>query len=139
MNGMLSLDLSHKWAVIGGSTQGIGLATARALANLGANCVLVARNEQKLKAAVASLPLAKGNHHRYAVADYSSPNTLVPAIAQAMGGEKPVILVNNTGGPAGGAITGTIFSCISATPDLQPSVSPMDSALYEASRLRQNN
>ena len=48
--GMLSKDLTGKTALIGGSTQGIGLASAQAMADMGARCVLVSRNEDKLKA-----------------------------------------------------------------------------------------
>jgi 3-oxoacyl-[acyl-carrier protein] reductase len=46
--GMLSTDLTGKTALIGGSTQGIGLASAQAMAEMGARCVLVSRNEDKL-------------------------------------------------------------------------------------------
>ena len=44
----MNLDLSGKTAIVCGSTQGIGKATALQLAKMGANIVLVARNEVKL-------------------------------------------------------------------------------------------
>ena len=44
----MNLDLANKTAVVCGSTQGIGLAAAKELANMGANLILVARNEDKL-------------------------------------------------------------------------------------------
>ena len=50
---MLSLDLSNKNALVAGSTQGIGLASAQALASLGASCTLIARNETALQQAVS--------------------------------------------------------------------------------------
>lgn len=100
----MNLSLQHKTALVCGSTQGIGLATARELALLGANCILLARNEAALQEAVSSLDGSQGQHHRYAVADFSDPGTVVAAI-QPFVTDGPIhILVNNTGGPAAGAI-----------------------------------
>ena len=48
----MNLDLSGKTAIVCGSTQGLGFASAVELALLGANIYLVARNEEKLAAAV---------------------------------------------------------------------------------------
>ena len=44
----MDLSLKNKVAVVCGSTQGIGKASAVELARLGASVVLVARNEEKL-------------------------------------------------------------------------------------------
>ncbi len=43
----MDLDLKGKTAVVCGSTQGLGYASAVELALLGANIVLMARNEEK--------------------------------------------------------------------------------------------
>ncbi|WP_396653716.1 SDR family NAD(P)-dependent oxidoreductase [Microbacterium sp. ARD31] len=51
----LTLDLSGKTAVVTGSTQGIGLAIARRLAEAGADVVINGRNEERVSQAVASL------------------------------------------------------------------------------------
>jgi len=102
---MLSLDLAGKTALIGGSTQGIGLASAQALASLGAQCILVSRNEAKLQQAVTTLAPISNGQHSYIVADYSQPDTLQAQVSQALAGRTVHILVNNTGGPAGGPIT----------------------------------
>ena len=45
----MNLDLTGKRAVVCGSTQGIGKASAVELALLGANVTLIARDENKLK------------------------------------------------------------------------------------------
>ena len=45
----MDLSLHGKTAVICGSSQGLGLASARELALLGANCILIARNKEKLE------------------------------------------------------------------------------------------
>ena len=47
----MNLDLTGKNAIVCGSTQGIGKAIAEELALLGANIILIARNEEKLKSA----------------------------------------------------------------------------------------
>ncbi len=99
------MDLTGKNALVGGSTQGIGLATAKALSDLGATCFLVSRNEEKLKAAVATLSTAHGQKHGYVVADYSQPEQLETAVKAFAATTTVHILVNNTGGPAGGPIT----------------------------------
>ena len=45
----MNISLKGKTALIGGSTQGIGLAIAQLFADCGANIVLLARNAEKLK------------------------------------------------------------------------------------------
>ena len=50
------IDLTGKKIVITGASSGIGKATAEKLANLGAQCILIARRAEKLKEVVAELP-----------------------------------------------------------------------------------
>ncbi|WP_316842101.1 SDR family oxidoreductase [Pedobacter gandavensis] len=101
----MDISLKGKYALICGSTQGIGLATAKVLAGLGANCILMARNEDGLKVAVAQLQQEGNQQHSYTVADFSEKQQLSDAI-QKITAEHPVaILVNNTGGPKAGPIT----------------------------------
>ncbi len=101
---MIDLNLTGKTALIGGSTQGIGFASAKALAAMGASCVLVARNEDKLKHAAASLDAVKGQRHEYLVADYSDPEQVRNAVGAYVKDNTIHILVNNSGGPAGGPV-----------------------------------
>ena len=72
----MNLSLEGKYAVVCGSTQGIGLAIAEELALLGASCTLLARNEEALKAAVHSLDNSLRQQHGYLVADFSKPEEL---------------------------------------------------------------
>ena len=102
---MLSLNLTGKTALIGGSTQGIGLASAQALASLGARCVLISRNEEKLKAAIKTLDSKTGQQHGYLVADYANPDSVRDAVTAFVKENTVAILVNNSGGPAGGPVT----------------------------------
>ncbi len=96
------LDLTNKIALIAGSTQGIGLATANQFAQSGATLILLARNQEKLKKVVAQLPTPKNQKHGYLVADFSAPSTLQDTLsdAQKTGAFQGAhILINNTGGP----------------------------------------
>jgi 3-oxoacyl-[acyl-carrier protein] reductase len=100
----MNLDLTGKNAFVCGSTQGLGYASAVELALLGANVTLVARNEEKLKTALATLDVSKSQKHQYLVADFSDVSTVKAAVDQFIEkGNTAQILVNNTGGPAGGA------------------------------------
>jgi 3-oxoacyl-[acyl-carrier protein] reductase len=100
----MNLSLENKTAIICGSTQGIGLAIATELAQLGANCILMARNEMVLKELVNLLPQKKGQLHNYLIADFSNAQNVKLIIENFMKTNVVHILINNTGGPAGGAI-----------------------------------
>ncbi len=99
----MDLGLTHKRAMVCGSTQGIGKAAAIELAQMGASLVLVARNEESLNACVAELDVSQGQRHAYLAADFSAPDQLRLRLDVAMTELDPVhILVNNTGGPPAG-------------------------------------
>ncbi len=99
----MNLDLTGKSALVCGSTQGIGLATAQELSALGARVTLIARNEEKLKEAVKTLSTNESQSHDYLVADFNFPDKLKAVIdAYLEKGNAFNILVNNSGGPAGG-------------------------------------
>ncbi len=101
----MNLDLSGKTAFVCGSTQGIGKASAIELALLGANIVLVARNEESLKATIKDLNVAKGQSHYFICVDFQNPNQLKEKVENFITSFGAVhILVNNTGGPPGGKI-----------------------------------
>jgi len=97
----MNLGLQNKNALVCGSTQGIGKATAIALAEEGANVTLLARNEEKLKAVLAELS-NENQCHGYLVADFSKPKELKKIIEASE--LQFHILINNTGGPAGGPV-----------------------------------
>lgn len=100
----MNLSLEGKNAVICGSTQGIGLAIAEELALLGANCTLVARNEDALKSAVHGLDIALRQQHGWLVADFTKPWEVQKVITEHVEKNPVHILINNTGGPPGGPI-----------------------------------
>jgi 3-oxoacyl-[acyl-carrier protein] reductase len=98
----MDLDLSKRTAVVCGSTQGLGYASAVELALLGCSVVLMARNKEKLEAAVKTLDASKGQQHQLIVADFSDTDAVRIAIGSFVKNSSVHILVNNTGGPAGG-------------------------------------
>ena len=103
----MDLYLQNKNALVCGSTQGIGKATAILLAKEGANVTLIARNEEKLKAVLEELNTYQLEQsieqcHSYLVADFSKPEELKKVIENS--NLRFHILVNNTGGPRSGAI-----------------------------------
>ena len=101
----MNLNLTGKTALVCGSTQGIGRATAVELALLGANVTLIARNEEKLRETVEILDTSLSQLHRYIVADFSDHENVKDAIEDYLRLCPDVhILINNTGGPAGGPI-----------------------------------
>ncbi|MFL5744127.1 MAG: SDR family NAD(P)-dependent oxidoreductase [Niastella sp.] len=100
----MHLSLEGKNAVICGSSQGIGLAIAEELALLGANCTLMARNEEALQAAIKTLDIALRQQHSYLVADFTKTSVVKEVIQQHVQQHPVHILVNNTGGPPPGSV-----------------------------------
>ena len=100
----MNLSLEGKFAVVCGSTQGIGLAIAEELALLGASCTLVARNEAALKEAIIKLDTQLRQQHGYLVADFSKPEEVKKVIEAHTAKNTVHILINNTGGPAAGPV-----------------------------------
>ncbi|MGJ5642052.1 SDR family oxidoreductase [Formosa sp. S-31] len=99
----MDLNLNNKYALVCGSTAGIGKATAILLAKEGAKVTLIARNETKLKQTLAELPSAQ--NHDYIVADFSNPELLKTKISDYINNNHGFhILINNTGGPKSGPV-----------------------------------
>ena len=99
----MNLSLKGKTAIVCGSTQGIGKATAIELATLGANIVLVARNETSLIDTIGFLDNSQGQTHDFFTSDFTNPSSLQESLQLFLSKNPTVhILVNNTGGPAGG-------------------------------------
>ena len=99
------IDLTGKRALVCGSTQGIGKASAIVLAKQGASITLVARNEEALKETLKELPVSAKQNHDYIVADFNQPEALKKSVeAYLTNGKEFQILLNNSGGPPGGEI-----------------------------------
>jgi 3-oxoacyl-[acyl-carrier protein] reductase len=102
---MISFNLEGKRALIGGSTQGIGLAITRELASMGAACTLISRNRDSLTKAIALLDTSHGQRHDSLVADFDRYEEVKAVVAAYIAEENIQILINNSGGPAGGPMT----------------------------------
>ena len=101
----MNLNLEGKSAIVCGSTQGIGKAIAEELAQMGASVTLVARNISKLREVKDGLSVTHKQVHQFIQADFSDPIGLKSKITEYLKeNPSPEILVNNTGGPAGGQI-----------------------------------
>jgi 3-oxoacyl-[acyl-carrier protein] reductase len=99
----MNLNLKGKTALVCGSTQGLGLASAIELSLLGVNVILMARNEEKLIQALTQLDISKEQKHDYLVADFINPENVRTTISAFVDAGNTIdILINNTGGPAGG-------------------------------------
>lgn len=99
----MDLSLVNRRAVVCGSTQGIGRASAVELALLGAEVMLMARDRERLEATARELPALHGQRHSFAVADFANVESVSRAIESAIDPVRPFhILVNNTGGPPAG-------------------------------------
>lgn len=101
----MNINITGKNALICGSSKGIGLAIAQELALSGANCTLISRSEESLKIAVATLEASKNQQHDYLIADFNHYEQVKNVVTRYVEKKDIQILINNSGGPAGGLIT----------------------------------
>ena len=91
------MQLAGKTALITGASQGLGAATARAMAARGARVLLLARTEEKLRAVADSIESGGGQAEIFAV-DLSDLEALVSTTeAIKATGTIPDVIVNNAG------------------------------------------
>jgi len=101
----MDLDLKKKKALVGGSSKGIGRACAIEISRLGADVLLMARNEDALKKVLGELDTSQGQKHSFLVVDTNEPEKLAQQVSELAQKSEPIeILINNTAGPAGGPI-----------------------------------
>lgn len=91
-------DLNGTWALITGASSGFGVDFARQLAAMGANLVLVARREDRLRTVADEVRQAHGVQAEVVALDLElpdAPQTLYDQMAAA--GREISVLVNNAG------------------------------------------
>lgn len=111
----MDLDLTGRHALVCGATQGIGLATAHALAGLGADVTLLARREAVLRDTVQALPrTGEAQVHGWIAADASDTDALRAQVESLVANRPVHILVNNSGGPPPGPVHGTDVAAFEA-------------------------
>lgn len=101
----MKLNLSGKRALICGASDGLGLASAIELAELGASVTLLSRSEERLAKALSKLPAAKVGSHSTVVCNLENSLDVAALCKKLIGGESHHILVCNNGGPASGLPT----------------------------------
>ena len=99
---IMNIDLTGKKALVCGSSQGIGKASAIALAQQGADIVLMARNQDSLTAVLAELDTTHNQQHEILIADFRDPDQVKDQITAFSARNVTHILINNTGGPPAG-------------------------------------
>jgi 3-oxoacyl-[acyl-carrier protein] reductase len=97
-------ERAEAWALVGGSSQGIGRAVAQVLAAQGFRVALMARRASVLEEVRAQLP--KPDQHKVVAVDVEDLETLSLAIEQLVREVGAIrVWVNNTGGPKAGPLT----------------------------------
>ena len=99
----MEIDLTGKFALVGGTTDGIGKAIATRLAASGASVCIMARNKSKLEKVVNELDRSRNQKHKFLEVDFSNYNLFSKSIKYFFETNHIDILVNNTQGPEGGS------------------------------------
>ncbi|KAM7397851.1 hypothetical protein PAMA_005941 [Pampus argenteus] len=86
-----------QWAVVTGSTSGIGRAYAIELARRGLDVVLVSRSDNKLQTVAKEIEDQYGRRTRTIQVDFADGHSIYPVIAEGLKGLEIGILVNNVG------------------------------------------
>lgn len=100
----MNLNLKGKSALVCGASQGIGRACAEAIAGLGANVTVVARNEASLQEVVEKLKsINPDGTHDYWMLDLDNIDKLEETL-KSRDHLNYEILINNSGGPPAGPL-----------------------------------
>lgn len=97
----MDLSLKGKRALVCGGSKGIGAACSHELASLGAQVIVIARDNETMRRVVSELP---GSGHGFVRADMGEPDDVARAANEAIASGPIHILVNNSGGPAAGRL-----------------------------------
>lgn len=105
-------DFKNKNIFIGGSTKGIGWASAKMFANRGANITLVSRNIKLLEQKKKELNNNGTQNHSIISLDFSNPEKLSHKLRDFIttNSLEYNVIVNNTGGPPGGTLEKALSS-----------------------------
>ena len=99
----MEINLINKTAWVFGGSRGIGKAIAVELAQAGANILLLARNSRALEKTMNLLCTKQNQEHDILCVDMSKIESLMDSIKNYHNKSGVDIVINNSGGPAGGA------------------------------------
>ena len=101
-----SSNFKNKNILIGGSTNGIGWASAQLFAENGGNITLIARTESLVVKRLAELDNNGQQLHNYIIADFSNPKELEQQLKDFVtkNSIEYDVIINNTGGPPSGEL-----------------------------------
>jgi 3-oxoacyl-[acyl-carrier protein] reductase len=101
----MDLKLKNKIAVVAAASQGLGKASAMALAQEGAKVVVCSRREKEIREAADEIKKKTGSVVIPVVADVTKPDDIKKLVSETVNRLGAIhILVNNAGGPPTGAI-----------------------------------
>lgn len=104
----LNIDLKGKQALVGGSTSGIGLATAKKLAEHGCSVTVLGRSKEKCERTVNKLNSNVKQVHDYICVDVKDSDELRTQIGNYTNTKGDLhIWINNIGGPDAGTLLNT--------------------------------
>src|ERR1700682_1509413 len=95
----MTLGLQHRVPLTTGASRGIGFAIAKALQEQGVRVALIARDEDALKTAAATLPAPGPNDVLTLGADATAPGSAPPPVAKAHSWGGRLDIVVNCAGP----------------------------------------
>ena len=99
----MEINLINKTAWVFGASRGIGRAVSLGLAQAGANILLLARSPRLLEQTKNLLCTKKNQQHDILCVDMSKPESLLNSIKNYHNKSCVDIVINNSGGPPGGA------------------------------------
>jgi len=99
----MEINLQNKTAWVFGGSKGIGRSIAIQLSKAGANVLLIARKKAGLQKTLKELCVKKNQEHDYLSIDMSQVDSLTRTLKNYRNTHSVDIVINNSGGPAGGA------------------------------------
>lgn len=112
----MTLGIEGRTAIVGGSSSGLGYATAEYLARSGVRVMVVSRSEERVGRAVENIRIATSGTVEGCAADFTDDDAprLVVETARAVFGPPEIVIANAGGPPAMPAVEATADDILAA-------------------------